>query len=93
MYLYRATGDSMYRDWGKDIFKAFEKYTRLPVAYASIDNVNNVNHVGYKDKMETFYLAETLKYLYMLFSDNPKLFALDEFVFNTEAHPLPVFPS
>ena len=91
MYLYRVTGDNMYRDWGKKIFEAFERYTRVPVAYASIDNVKNAKHVGYRDKMETFYLAETLKYFYMLFSDNADLFPLDKFVFNTEAHPLPVF--
>ena len=46
---------------------------------------------GYRDKMETFYLAETLKYLYLLFSDDPNLLPLDKWVFNTEAHPLPVY--
>lgn len=34
--------------------------------------------------------AETLKYLYLLFSDNNVL-PLDEVVFNTEAHPMPLF--
>ena len=42
------------------------------------------------DKMESFFLAETLKYLYLLFSDDPALLPLPCFVFNTEAHPLPV---
>ena len=41
--------------------------------------------------METFYLAETLKYLYMLFDDN-NLLPLDKYVINTEAHPLPIYP-
>jgi mannosyl-oligosaccharide alpha-1,2-mannosidase len=40
--------------------------------------------------MESFWLGETLKYFYLLFSDDDKLFALDEWVFNTEAHPLPL---
>ncbi|KAJ9662871.1 hypothetical protein H2198_001099 [Neophaeococcomyces mojaviensis] len=40
-----------------------------------------------KDQMESFWLAETLKYFYLLFSD-PHLVSLDEFVLNTEAHPL-----
>ena len=40
--------------------------------------------------MESFFLAETLKYLYLLFSDDPALLPLSCFVFNTEAHPLPV---
>lgn len=38
----------------------------------------------------SYFLAETLKYLYLLFSDKD-LFPLDKWVFNTEAHPLPVF--
>lgn len=37
--------------------------------------------------MQTFFLAETLKYLYLLFSP-PSVISLDEWVFNTEAHPL-----
>ena len=38
----------------------------------------------------SWFLAETLKYLYVLFDDSDS-FKLDEWVFNTEAHPLPVF--
>lgn len=83
----------MYRDWGWKIFESFEKYTRLEEGYASVDNVLSETQPGFRDKMETFYLAETLKYLYLLFSDDPGLFSLNEFVFNTEAHPLPVYSS
>jgi len=44
-----------------------------------------------RDKMESFWPAETLKYLYLLLDDSsPELLPLDQFVFNTEAHPLPV---
>jgi len=39
--------------------------------------------------MESFVLAETLKYYYLLFSP-PDFLSLDEYVFNTEAHPLRV---
>ena len=38
----------------------------------------------------SWFLAETLKYLYLLFDDTDS-FKLDEWVFNTEGHPLPVF--
>jgi mannosyl-oligosaccharide alpha-1,2-mannosidase len=38
------------------------------------------------DSMESFWLAETLKYFYLLFSE-PGVVSLDEWVFNTEAHP------
>ena len=92
-YLYRATGEQKYRDWGWQIFQAFEKYTKVKDGYASIDSVRRPENPGYRDKMETFYLAETLKYLYLLFSDNPDLMALDKWVINTEAHPLPVYTS
>ena len=42
------------------------------------------------DKMESFWLSETLKYLFLLFTDDPTVTPLECFVFNTEAHPLPV---
>ena len=43
-----------------------------------------------RDKMESFFLGETLKYLYLLFGNSTHI-PLDEYVFNTEAHPLPIF--
>lgn len=47
---------------------------------------------GVKDnKMQTFFLAETLKYLYLLFSPS-SVISLDEWVFNTEAHPIRIVP-
>lgn len=39
--------------------------------------------------MQSFFLAETLKYLYLLFSPSD-LIPLNEWVFNTEAHPLKI---
>lgn len=42
-----------------------------------------------RDKMETFFLGETLKYLYLLFDDS-SVIPLDQFVFNSEAHPFPI---
>jgi mannosyl-oligosaccharide alpha-1,2-mannosidase len=88
MYLWRKTGDSKYRDWGWDIFQAFEKQSRIPSGYVGLRNVNT----GEKDdKMQSFFLAETLKYLYLLFSPS-SVIPLDEWVFNTEAHPLRIIP-
>lgn len=43
------------------------------------------------DRMESFFLAETAKYLYLLFNPDHSI-SLDKYVFNTEAHPLTVFP-
>jgi len=89
--MYRATGKQMYRDWGWKIFTSFEKFTRVEAGYASIDNVEDTQNPGYRDKMESFYLAETLKYLFMLFSDDNGLLDLHKYVMNTEAHPLPIY--
>jgi mannosyl-oligosaccharide alpha-1,2-mannosidase len=44
---------------------------------------------NYRDHMESFYLAETLKYLYLLFSPEDVM-PLDQWVFNTEAHAFPI---
>ncbi|KAG2122568.1 glycoside hydrolase family 47 protein [Suillus clintonianus] len=87
---FRLTGDPKYRDLGWAIFQAIEKHCRIPTGgYASVINVDQVP-VEYDDKMETFLMSETLKYLYLLFADSSVL-PLNEYVFNTEAHPLPVF--
>ncbi len=92
-YLYRATKDKKYQEWGWEIYQSFEKYTKLKEGYASINSVRRPENPGYRDKMETFYLAETLKYLYLLFSDDSDLLSLDRWVINTEAHPLPIYLS
>ncbi|KAM3389328.1 hypothetical protein ACQJBY_011442 [Aegilops geniculata] len=89
MYLWRLTGNKTYQDWGWDIFQAFEKNSRIASGYVGLRDVNS----GEKDdKMQTFFLAETLKYLYLLFSP-PSVVSFDEWVFNTEAHPLRIAPT
>ncbi|PON44261.1 Glycoside hydrolase [Trema orientale] len=87
--LYRITEDPKYREWGWQIFEAFEKYTRVDSGgYSSLDDVTTVPPHK-RDKMETFFLGETLKYLYLLFGDS-SVIPLDKFVFNSEAHPIPI---
>ncbi|CAL9055079.1 mannosyl-oligosaccharide 1,2-alpha-mannosidase MNS3 [Musa acuminata AAA Group] len=87
--LHRITEDPKYREWGWQIFEAFEKYTKADSGgYTSLDDVT-VIPPRKRDKMETFFLGETLKYLYLLFGDE-HVVPLDKFVFNTEAHPLPI---
>ncbi|XP_052152778.1 mannosyl-oligosaccharide 1,2-alpha-mannosidase MNS1-like [Oryza glaberrima] len=88
MYLWRLTGNKTYQDWGWDIFQAFEKNSRIESGYVGLRDVNT----GEKDNMmQSFFLAETLKYLYLLFSP-PSVISFDEWVFNTEAHPLRIVP-
>ncbi|KAJ7447544.1 glycoside hydrolase family 47 protein [Mycena galericulata] len=87
---WRLTGHPRYRAYGWEIFQAIETHCRVESGgYASVLNVEEVP-VTWEDKMETFLMSETLKYLYLLFSDETVL-PLNEYVFNTEAHPLPIF--
>ncbi|KAL7018304.1 hypothetical protein ACKWTF_010717 [Chironomus riparius] len=89
-YFYVITGNKTYQDMGYKIFESFEKYTRVSHGYTSISNVKTPNNVRPKDMMETFWLGETLKYFYLLFSDDRNEIDLDKFIFNTEAHVIPV---
>uniref|UniRef100_A0A673IAV3 alpha-1,2-Mannosidase n=1 Tax=Sinocyclocheilus rhinocerous TaxID=307959 RepID=A0A673IAV3_9TELE len=86
-YMYRFTKDSKYRDWGWDILQSFNKYTRVS------EKCKVILVYMTRNKMESFFLGETLKYLFLLFSDDNELISLDKYVFNTEAHPLPIWPS
>ncbi|XP_066509689.1 endoplasmic reticulum mannosyl-oligosaccharide 1,2-alpha-mannosidase-like isoform X2 [Hoplias malabaricus] len=92
-YLYRFTKDKKYQNWGWEILQSFNTYTRVETGgYTSINNVRDPKNPSPRDKMESFFLGETLKYFFLLFSDNPNLISLDKYVFNTEAHPLPIWP-
>lgn len=81
-YLYYFTHDEKYRDMGKVFFHSLKKYCRTDVGYASLKSVVTKEK---DDWMESFFLAETLKYFYLLFKD-PQTLNLDQLVFNTEAH-------
>ncbi|KAJ2556381.1 hypothetical protein EV175_002047 [Coemansia sp. RSA 1933] len=89
--LYRVTGDPKYQEWGWNIFLGIEKFAKVEGGgYAALKNVYETEMVDNReDSMESFFLAETLKYLYLLFSPMD-LIALDEYVLNTEAHPFKI---
>lgn len=74
-------------------FQAFENYTKVDNGYTSINNVKNVDNTRPRDMTESFWYAETLKYLYLLFDDTRQLIDLDKWVFNSEGHPLPIYES
>jgi len=86
--MWRLTKDPKYREWGWEAVQALENSCRVNGGYTGIKNVYEVG--GQQDDVQqSFFLAEALKYLYLLFSDDD-LIDLDQWVFNTEAHPLPV---
>jgi mannosyl-oligosaccharide alpha-1,2-mannosidase len=60
------------------------KHTRSPLAHAAIDDVTKT-HPQPRDSMESFWLAETLKYAYLMFDEEEK-WSLDDWILNTEAH-------
>lgn len=89
--LNQLTGDPIYREWGWEVFSAIERYCKTPSAYGELSNVNDVNQTP-RNKMESFFLAETLKYLYLLQDPDTEIDVLHRHVFNTEAHPMRIFP-
>ncbi|XP_045446919.1 mannosyl-oligosaccharide alpha-1,2-mannosidase IA [Melitaea cinxia] len=86
--MWRLTKDQKYRDWGWEAVQALEKHCRVEGGYTGLLNVYRAPAPG-DDVQQSYFLAETLKYLYLLFSDD-SLISLDEWVFNTEAHPFPI---
>uniref|UniRef100_A0AAX7VG61 alpha-1,2-Mannosidase n=1 Tax=Astatotilapia calliptera TaxID=8154 RepID=A0AAX7VG61_ASTCA len=87
-YMWRFTHDPKYRQWGWEAVQAIDKYCRVSGGFSGVKDVYSSNPT-YDDVQQSFFLAETLKYLYLLFSSDD-LLPLENWVFNTEAHPLPV---
>ena len=83
-YLYHFTGDPEYRQMGRKMFDDFVKYCRTDSGYAALADVISKQQ---GDEMESFVLAETFKYFYLLFA-SPETLQFDKVIFNTEAHPL-----
>eukprot|EP01029_Cantina_marsupialis_P015940 TRINITY_DN352_c1_g1_i1.p1 TRINITY_DN352_c1_g1~~TRINITY_DN352_c1_g1_i1.p1 ORF type:complete len:523 (+),score=142.24 TRINITY_DN352_c1_g1_i1:123-1691(+) len=88
-YLHEVTGNPTYREWGWAIFQSIEKYGKTKYGYAEMGNVNSPGS-DLRDTMETFFTAETLKYLYLIQDPNHEI-KLDRYVFNTEAHPVEIW--
>ena len=84
--LWRITGDPVWRETAWEMFEAVANATDTEYANAAIVDVMTVGSQK-EDYMESFWMAETLKYFYLCFA-NTDLISLDDFVLNTEAHPL-----
>jgi ER degradation enhancer, mannosidase alpha-like 2 len=83
-YLYRKTNDPRYLEMGKVFLESLKKYCRVDGGYAELKSVITKEK---SDRMESYFLAETLKYLYLLFAP-PETIDFDNVIFNTEAHPI-----
>jgi hypothetical protein len=83
-YLYYFTRDPQYLRMGERLFDDFVKSCRTETGYATLKSVVTKEK---EDEMQSFVLAETLKYFYLLFSPTQTL-NLKTVVFNTEAHPI-----
>lgn len=86
-FLHRATNDDYYLEIGKDALNKLQDL-KVDCGFAGLKDVRTGVH---DDRMSSFVLAETLKYLYLLFShDNETHIDLDRFIFSTEGHFLPI---
>ncbi|XP_066590286.1 ER degradation-enhancing alpha-mannosidase-like protein 3 isoform X2 [Prorops nasuta] len=87
-FLYKATGDHYYLGVGQKVLKSLQTYARVPCGYAAVSDVRTNKH---DDTMDSFVLSETFKYLFLLFAEpNELVLDLDEFIFTTEGHLLPL---
>jgi mannosidase alpha-like ER degradation enhancer 2 len=83
-YLFRLTGEERYRDMGRMMVDSLLRYTRAQTGFAALRSVVTKEQ---RDQMESFFLAETLKYAYLLFAP-PETLDFRAVIFNTEAHPI-----
>ena len=67
MFLYRATGDKSLLAIGEDVLRAIQHSTRTACGYATVKDTRDHR---LEDRMESFFLAETSKYLYLLFDED-----------------------
>ncbi|HSG08852.1 MAG TPA: glycoside hydrolase family 47 protein [Longimicrobiales bacterium] len=82
-YLFVLTGDERWRDMGREMFHRVVAAARTDAGFAHLGDVRTGEQT---DDMQSFFLAETLKYAYLL--ADPSALDFDAVVFNTEAHPL-----
>ncbi|VIO87744.1 ER degradation-enhancing alpha-mannosidase-like, putative [Brugia malayi] len=86
--LYRATQNPFYLRVGFDILQSLNTFAKVKCGYAT---VHNVVDKSLEDRMESFFLSETVKYLYLLFDINNAVNRNEErIMFTTEGHIIPI---
>lgn len=93
-YAYRVTGDRKYQDLAWEAFGRITELCRAGSGFSGLRDVNLPDGGEHDDFQESFWLAETLKYLYLTFGPESAVQLQVEgpngWVFNTEAHPVKV---
>jgi hypothetical protein len=83
-YLRHYTRDPRYLEMGRTFLAGLLAHCRTDAGYTVLKNVVTKEK---GDLMPSYFLAETLKYLYLIFAPDQAL-DFDQVVFNTEGHPL-----
>ncbi|KAI2474491.1 glycoside hydrolase family 47 protein [Pyrenophora tritici-repentis] len=85
-YLYQATKDPWYLHVGEMALRDIKRRCWTKCGWAGLQDVRTGE---LNDRMESFFLGETAKYLFLLFDPSHPLNTWDApFVFTTEGHPL-----
>uniref|UniRef100_A0A673JGE3 alpha-1,2-Mannosidase n=1 Tax=Sinocyclocheilus rhinocerous TaxID=307959 RepID=A0A673JGE3_9TELE len=85
---FNATRDPYYLEVGRTILENLNRFARVPCGFAAMKDVRTGSH---EDRMDSFFLAEMFKYLFLLFAEEEDLpFNVEEYIFTTEAHLLPL---
>ena len=87
--MYKLTGNPKFRKYAWNIFLSIRKYCKTKYGYAGIGDVRRPNQFPLPEQ-QSWFLAETLHYLYLTF-ESSSFMPLDEWVYNTEAHPLKIW--
>ncbi len=82
-YLWHYTRDPRYLGNVERYYEDIKRHCRTDVAYCHVEDVRTMKQA---DEMETFFIAETLKYCYLTFDKGTPVNP-DDYVFSTEAHP------
>lgn len=69
-HLYQATRDHRYLKIGRKLLEDMQRVSKVDCGYAAIGNIYTL---AVEDRMDSYFLSETVKYLYLLFSDDPNV--------------------
>ncbi|EGC39812.1 hypothetical protein DICPUDRAFT_91147 [Dictyostelium purpureum] len=97
-HMYQTTKDPIFVRMGKDLVWTLNNLTTTKCGHA---NVLDVETHQLDDRMESFFLSETCKYLFLLFNtednfnnnfnnSNPNPIDMESIIFNTEGHIFPM---